>query len=64
MGRFYLLKTGLPIVSRVQSSVLFVIPGREGSNGDIPTPNILAEPSHLAKKIFLIFIKQLSSTPH
>ena len=50
MGRFYLLKTGLPIVSRVQSSVLFVIPGSEGSKGDIPTPNILADPSHLTDK--------------
>ena len=44
---FYLLNTGLPIVSRVQSSVLLVMPGRDGSKADIPTPNIRADPSHL-----------------
>ena len=52
-----LLKTGFPIVSKVQSSVLFVIPGSEGSKGDIPTPNILADPSHLNDKQFLIKYK-------
>ena len=55
MRIFYLLKTGFPIVSRVQSSVLFVIPGSEGSKGDIPTPNILADPSHLTGKQFPIY---------
>ena len=55
MRIFDLLKTGLPIVSRVQSSVLFVIPGSEGSKGDIPTPNILADPSHLTVKQFPIY---------
>ena len=44
---FYLLNTGLPIVSRVQSSVLLVTPGRDGSKADMPTPNILADPSQL-----------------
>ena len=43
----YLLKTGFPIVSSVQSSVLLVMPGSDGSNGEMPTPNILADPSHL-----------------
>ena len=41
------MNTGFPIVSKVQSSVLFVIHGREGSNGEMPTPNIPAESSHL-----------------
>ena len=39
------------MVSRVQSSVLLVMPGSEGSNAEMPTPNILAEPSHLDKLI-------------
>ena len=41
------------MVSSVQSSVLFVIPGNEGSKGDIATPNILADPSHLNKQHLL-----------
>ena len=44
---FYLLNTGLPIVSRVQSSVRLVMPGSDGSKAEMPTPNILALPSHL-----------------
>ena len=48
----YRLNTGLPMVSRVQSSVLLVMPGSEGSKADMPTPNILAEPSHLDKFIW------------
>ena len=47
----YLLKTGFPIVSSLQSSVLLVTPGRELSKADIPTPNILADPSHLENKV-------------
>ena len=54
MISFDLLKTGFPIVSKVQSSVLFVIPGSEGSKGEIPTPNILADPSHLNDEQFPI----------
>ena len=46
----YRLNTGLPMVSRVQSSVLLVMPGSEGSKAEMPTPNILAEPSHLDNK--------------
>ena len=45
--RIYLLNTGLPIVSRVQSSVRLVMPGSDGSKAEMPTPNILALPSHL-----------------
>ena len=45
------MNTGLPMVSRVQSSVLLVMPGSEGSKAEMPTPNILAEPSHLDKLI-------------
>ena len=55
MISFDLLKTGFPIVSKVQSSVLFVIPGSEGSKGDIPTPNILADPSHLNDEQFPLY---------
>ena len=35
------------MVSRVQSSVLLVMPGSDGSKAEMPTPNILALPSHL-----------------
>ena len=42
------------MVSRVQSSVLLVMPGSEGSNAEMPTPNILAEPSHLDKLIIVL----------
>ena len=49
----YRLKTGLPIVSSLQSSVLLVTPGRELSKADIPTPNILADPSHLQIEDYL-----------
>ena len=31
----------------VKWGYLLNIPGSEGSNAEIPTPNILAEPSHL-----------------
>ena len=41
------------MVSSVQSSVLLVMPGSEGSKAEMPTPNILAEPSHLDKLIRL-----------
>ena len=50
----YRLKTGLPIVSSLQSSVLLVTPGRELSKADIPTPNILADPSHLQNKRIIL----------